>query len=116
MARPRLGRDPEQACHEGGLSPHITPANVPNLPLSDHRHSLVASQCSSRGWQATEAETRLLFLLRMGNEVRRPTVAAKHIFCCHAVAITALSPQGPIHVRCRAATKNRDLELFRSRG
>src|SRR4051812_44471964 len=37
---------------------HVPPANVPNLPLSDHRHPLVAGQRSARGWQATEAETR----------------------------------------------------------
>src|SRR5215210_1685926 len=58
MAGSRSGRDPKQARHEGGLSPHIAPTNVPNLPLSDHCHSLVASQRSSRGWQATEPETR----------------------------------------------------------
>src|SRR4051794_6927293 len=57
-ARPRSGRDPKQARHEGGLSPHINPANVSNLPLSDHRHSLVASQGSSGGWQTAKAETR----------------------------------------------------------
>src|SRR3954463_433491 len=58
MAGSRSGRDPEQARHEGSLSVHVAPANVPNLPLSDHRHSLVTGQRSSRGWQATEAETR----------------------------------------------------------
>src|SRR4051812_2765157 len=58
MAGSRSGRDPKQARHEGSLSPHIAPTNVPNLPLSDHRHSLVASQRSSGGWQATEPETR----------------------------------------------------------
>jgi hypothetical protein len=54
----RSGRNPEQARDEGGLSPHVTPANVPNLPLSDHCHPLVASQRSSRGWQTAKAETR----------------------------------------------------------
>ena len=58
--RSRTGsqRRPEQARNEGGLSPHVTPTNVPNLPLSDHRHPFVASQCSSRGWQTAEPETR----------------------------------------------------------
>ena len=58
MAGSRSGRDPEQARHEGGLSRHVTPANVPNLPLSDHRHSLVAGQRSSGGWQAAKAQPR----------------------------------------------------------
>ena len=58
MAGSRSGRDPKQARDEGGLSPHVTPANVPNLSLSDHRHPLVASQRSSRGWQAAKAQTR----------------------------------------------------------
>src|SRR3954451_1173476 len=58
LARPRSSRDPKQAGNKGGLSPHITPTNVPNLPLSDHCHSLVASQRSSCGWQATEAQPR----------------------------------------------------------
>src|SRR3954463_7890105 len=57
MARPRSGRDPKQAGNKGGLSPHITPANVPNLPLSDHRHPLVAGQRSSGGWQTAKAQT-----------------------------------------------------------
>src|SRR3954471_17682513 len=55
---PRSSRNPEQASNEGGLSPHVAPANVPNLSLSDHRHCLVASQCSARGWQAAEAQPR----------------------------------------------------------
>ena len=58
MAGSRSGRDPEQARHEGGLSPHLAPANGPNLPLSDHRHSLVAGQRSSCGWQTAKAEPR----------------------------------------------------------
>src|SRR3954451_16106858 len=58
LARPRSSRDPKQAGNKGGLSPHITPANVPNLPLSDHRHSLVKRQRSSRGWQTAEAQPR----------------------------------------------------------
>src|SRR3954453_9687123 len=57
-ARPRSGRDPEQAGNKGGLSPHIMPANVPNLPLSDHYHPLIASQRSSCGWQTAKAQTR----------------------------------------------------------
>src|SRR5215204_7627623 len=58
--RPRSGSgcDPEQARHEGGLSPHLAPTNVPNLPLSDHPHCLVACQRSSRGWQTAKAQTR----------------------------------------------------------
>src|SRR3954451_21377561 len=55
---PRSSRNPEQASNEGGLSPYVPPANVPNLPLSDHRHPLVASQRSSRGWQAAKAQPR----------------------------------------------------------
>ena len=58
MARPRSGRDLEQTGDKGGLSPRIAPANVPNLSLSDHRHPLVASQRSSRGWQAAKAQPR----------------------------------------------------------
>jgi len=58
VAGSRSGRDPEQACDEGGLSPHVAPANVPNLSLSDHRHCLVASQGSSCGWQAAKAQPR----------------------------------------------------------
>ena len=58
MTGSRSGRDPKQARHEGSLSPHLAPTNVPNLPLSDHCHSLVASQRSSGGWQATEAQPR----------------------------------------------------------
>src|SRR3954471_6532779 len=55
---PRSSRNPEQASNEGGLSPHVAPANVPNLSLSDHRHPLVASQRSSRGWQTAKAQPR----------------------------------------------------------
>src|SRR3954469_20795215 len=55
---PRSSGDPEQARDEGGLSPHIPPANGPNLPLSDHRHPLVASQRSSCGWQTAKAQPR----------------------------------------------------------
>ena len=58
MAGSRSGRNPEQARDEGGLSPHITPANVPNLSFSDHRHPLVTSQRSSRGWQTAKAQPR----------------------------------------------------------
>ena len=58
MAGSRLGCDPEQARDEGGLSPHVTPANVPNLPLSDHYHPLVAGQRSSCRLETAEAETR----------------------------------------------------------
>ena len=57
MAGSRSGRDPKQARHEGSLSPHIAPTNVPNLSLSDHCHSLVASQRSSGGWQTAKAQT-----------------------------------------------------------
>src|SRR3954466_13169343 len=58
MAESRSGRNPKQASHEGSLSPHIAPTNVPNLPLSDHRHPLVASQRSSCGWQTAKAQPR----------------------------------------------------------
>ena len=58
MAKPGSGRNPEQARDEGGLSPHVAPVNTPNLPLSDHRHSLVAGQRSSGGWQAAKAQPR----------------------------------------------------------
>src|SRR3982750_3212190 len=58
MAGSRSGRDPKQARHEGSLSPHITPTNVPNLSLSAHRHSLVAGQRSSGGWQTATAQPR----------------------------------------------------------
>jgi len=44
----------------GGLSPYIAPANAPNLPLSDHRHPLVASQRSSRGWQTAKVLSGLV--------------------------------------------------------
>src|SRR5215213_9396270 len=57
MAGSRSGRDPEQAGNKGGLSRHVTPANVPNLSFSDHRHSLVAGQRSSGGWQTAKAQT-----------------------------------------------------------
>ena len=57
MARPRSGRDPEQAGNKGGLSVHVAPANVPNLSLSDHRHCLVASQRSSGGLETAKAQT-----------------------------------------------------------
>ena len=57
MVRPTLDCDPEQARDEGGLSPHIAPTNVPNLPLSDHCHPLVASQRSARRWQTAKAQT-----------------------------------------------------------
>src|SRR3954466_339669 len=58
MAGSRSGRNPKQASHEGSLSPHIAPTNVPNLPLSDHRHPFVASQRSSCGWQTAKAQPR----------------------------------------------------------
>src|SRR4051794_11396525 len=57
VAGSRSGRDPKQGGDEGGLSPHIASANVPNLPLSDHPHCLVPGQRSSRGWQAAKAQT-----------------------------------------------------------
>lgn len=41
MTRPRSGGDSEQTGDEGGLSMHVALTNVPNLPLSDHRHCLV---------------------------------------------------------------------------
>jgi hypothetical protein len=59
VARPRSGRNPEQGGNKGGLSRHVTPVNTPNLPLSDHRHSLVASQYSARRLETAEPETWL---------------------------------------------------------
>ena len=38
------------------LSPDVVPADVSNLPLSDHRHHLHAGQRSSGRPEATEAE------------------------------------------------------------
>ncbi len=46
----------EQLGDEGGLGPHVAPADAPNLPLPDHRHRLVAGQRSSRRVEAAEAE------------------------------------------------------------
>ncbi len=39
------GGGSEQAGNEGGLRRHVPTADVVNLPLPDHRHCLVASQC-----------------------------------------------------------------------
>jgi hypothetical protein len=46
----------EQAGDKGSLSLHVAATDPPNLSLSDHRHSLVASQCSSCGLEAAEAK------------------------------------------------------------
>ena len=54
----RSGGDPEQVGDEAGLGSHVASADVPNLPLPDHRHRLVASQRSSRRPEAAEAEAR----------------------------------------------------------
>jgi len=39
------GGDSKQRGNEGGLRRHVPTADVVNLPLPDHRHRLVASQC-----------------------------------------------------------------------
>src|SRR3954447_6142159 len=52
----RSGGDLEQLGDEGGLGPHVASANLPNLPLPDHRHRLVACQCSSCRPETAEAE------------------------------------------------------------
>jgi hypothetical protein len=38
----KSGSKREQICDEGGLSLHVASTDVPNLPLPDHRHHLVA--------------------------------------------------------------------------
>jgi hypothetical protein len=48
----------EEVCHERGLGLHATTANVVNLSLPDHRHRLIASQCSSGRRQASETEPK----------------------------------------------------------
>jgi hypothetical protein len=40
----------------GLLGPHVASANLPNLPLPDHRHCLVTCQCSSCRPETAEAE------------------------------------------------------------
>jgi hypothetical protein len=42
---------------EGGLSPHVTSADLMSLPFSDHRHRLVAHQGSSRCSETAEAQS-----------------------------------------------------------
>ncbi len=50
------GSNLEQLGDEGGLGPHVAPINPPKLPLSHHRHHLVARQCSSCRMETAEAE------------------------------------------------------------
>ena len=52
------GGELEQFSDEGCLSLHVAAADLPNLPLPHHRHRLVASQGSSGGSEAGEAEPR----------------------------------------------------------
>ena len=52
----RSGGDLEQLGDEAGLRPNVAPADVPDLPLPDHRHRLVAGQRSSRRVEAAEAK------------------------------------------------------------
>jgi alkanesulfonate monooxygenase SsuD/methylene tetrahydromethanopterin reductase-like flavin-dependent oxidoreductase (luciferase family) len=59
--RPRhikSGGNPEQLDDEGRVCPHVTAVDLPNLPLSDHRHCLEARQYSSRRPEAAKAEPR----------------------------------------------------------
>jgi len=50
------GGNLEELGHEDCLRPHVPPADVVSRPCSDHRHRLVASQCSLGGSQAAEAQ------------------------------------------------------------
>ena len=52
------GGELEQFSDEGCLSLHVAATDLPNLPLPHHRHRLVASQGSSGGPEAGEAEPR----------------------------------------------------------
>jgi hypothetical protein len=55
-AESRLGSDVKQLGDEGGLGLHVASTNPSYLPLPNHRHHLVACQCSSRRPEATKAE------------------------------------------------------------
>src|SRR4051812_9511534 len=46
----------EQPGDEVGLGPHVSSTDFPDLPLPDHRHRLVACQCSSRRIETAEAK------------------------------------------------------------
>jgi len=52
----RSGGASEQAGNKGGLRPHVPTADVMNLPLSDHRHRLVPSQCRPGCLHAAKAK------------------------------------------------------------
>jgi hypothetical protein len=54
----RSGGGLEQVGDEGSLGPHVSSADIPNLPLPDHRHRLVPCQCSSCRMETAEAEPR----------------------------------------------------------
>src|SRR3954447_8943524 len=49
-------RNLEQLGDEGSLSPDIASTKISNLPLSDHRHRLIARQRSSRCRETAKAE------------------------------------------------------------
>lgn len=51
-----LGGDLEQLGHTAGLGPHVSSAYLVYLLLSEHRHRLVACQCSSRRIETAEAK------------------------------------------------------------
>jgi hypothetical protein len=52
----RSGGDLKQLGDEGGLRLHVSSANLSNLPFPDHRHRLVARQCSSCSMETAEAK------------------------------------------------------------
>ena len=54
----KSGSDVEQLGYESSVGPHVASANPPYVPLSHHRHHLVACQGSSRRPEAAEAEPR----------------------------------------------------------
>src|ERR1700761_9405010 len=52
------GSDPEQRCDEPRLGLDVASTDVPNLPLPDHYHRLVACQRSSSRPEAAKAPPR----------------------------------------------------------
>src|SRR3954465_727879 len=52
----RSGGGLEQPGDEVGLGPHVSSTDFPNLPLPDHRHRLVARQCTSCRMEAADAQ------------------------------------------------------------
>ena len=49
---------PHSSARKAARALHVSAADLPNLPLSDHRHCLEARQCSSRRPEAAIAEPR----------------------------------------------------------